>query len=106
MPRNQPAVNSAVVLARFLDCEGFTDYTAAQIKRYWLRNCKNPRLAPRLKRIRQAFSELVKAKLSAADRLVLGKMMAVHARMNFDTGLRMGLTAFLNGARINEEQAP
>lgn len=99
----RPDVNSGVVIAKLLDCEGFSDFTANQIKRYWLKNCQNPRLAPRVAKIRRAFAEMVRAKLSDADRLILGRMMAVHARQNFDTGLRIGLTAFLNGARIDDE---
>jgi hypothetical protein len=40
------------------------------------------------------LSELAQAKLSEAERLLLGKVIGAMCKMHFDTGLRMGLTAF------------
>ncbi len=87
------SINSAIVIARLLSTEGFSDHVSGEIKRYALRQATRGQ-RQRWKNYKRAFSELVLAKLSEADRLVLGKMIGVMCKMHFDTGLRMGLTAF------------
>lgn len=99
-------IKSAVVIAQLLDCEGFSDHTANAVKRYWWRNCCKPHAQARLAKVRRAFSEMVKAKLSDTDRIVLGRMIGLLSKMQFDTGLRVGLTAFLHGARIDDAPQP
>jgi len=47
-----------------------------------------------MERHKSALSELAQAKLSEAERLLLGKVIGAMCKMHFDTGLRMGLTAF------------
>ena len=99
------APNSAVVIARMLSTEGFTDHVAALVHRYSLRNA-TPGQLRRYKSIKKAFSEMVKAKLDERDRLVLGKMMGVLTRTSFDTGLKIGMTAFVQECRTNGKDAP
>ena len=45
-------------------------------------------------------------KIDEADKMVLGKFIAHQVRMAFDTGLKIGMTAFLNGARIPDTTSP
>lgn len=88
---NRP-LNSAIVIARLLDTEGFTDHTANQIERYWRRNAGlTERQQQKLQRLESAMGELA-SRLSTGDRMVLGKFIGLHKKMSFDTGLRIGLT--------------
>lgn len=93
MPRR--SIRSAAVIAKLLACEGFTDHLAGEIKRYWYAACcrATPQSRRRILKAKRAFTELVKAKLTDTDRLILGKWMSVFARMQFETGLRLGLMA-------------
>lgn len=85
-------LNSAIVIAKLLDCEGFSDYTANQVERYWKRNeVKTDRQKRQVERLEQAFSEWTKD-MPADKRLLLGKFIAMHQKMGFDTGVRIGLT--------------
>ena len=88
---------SLVVIARLLDCEGFSDYTANQIKRYWNSELEDPRRKSRNHRTEQAFSEHVSSKLSESQKIVLGKWVALLNKRAFDSGLRLGLMTHLNG---------
>ena len=97
-------LKSAIVIAKLLDCEGFTDYTANQVERYWKQNANlTDRQRRSLARVERALSELAKG-LSEGDRRVLGKFVGLHKKMAFETGLRMGLTcmAVRNGREYFE----
>lgn len=89
------APDSSIVILRLLDSEGYSSHASNMVKKYWKRNIMDQRRKLRVQRAERAFSEMVKNKLDDADRIVLGKMMGLHARMNFDTGLRVGLSARL-----------
>lgn len=43
--------------------------------------------------------------MSVGDKLILGRFIGLHKKMAFDTGLRIGLTAFahLNAKDLEEE---
>jgi hypothetical protein len=45
-----------------------------------------------LEKMEQHFSEVM-TKLDAKDRLIVGKFISLRSKMNFDTGLRIGLQA-------------
>lgn len=96
------APNSAVVIARMLNTEGFTDHVAGLVRSYSLKHA-TPGQLRRFKRTKQLFSEMVKAKLDERDKLVLGRMLSYMARTNFDTGLRIGMTAFLHEKGASEK---
>lgn len=100
---SKPGKKSAAVVAQLLSTEGFSEYTANQVKRYWMASVMDPRRYRRVKNIQKAFSKLVAEKLDEGDRLVLGKFISLLEKMGFDTGLRIGLTAFLHGANIGPE---
>lgn len=100
---SKPGKQSAVVVAQLLSTEGFTDYTANQVKRYWMASVMDRRRRGRVENIKRAFSKLVAEKLDEGDRLVLGRFVALMEKMGFDTGLRIGLTAFLHGANVGPE---
>lgn len=89
------SLNSAVVILQALDCEGFSDYVGSLIKRYWRRNIMTPHKAKRVDALKAAFSQMVKDKLDEGDRQILGRMMALHSKQSFDTGVRIGM-----GARV------
>lgn len=89
-------IKSAVAIAQLLDCEGFSDHTANQVKRYWMASVCKRHEKMRIARKRKAFQEMAKAKLTDGDRIILGKWISVIMKQSFDTGLRMGLTASLH----------
>jgi hypothetical protein len=87
-------INSAVVIARLLDCEGFSPETANAVRRYALRRSgftKRQRLMHH--RRQKDFREAMK-KLTEGDKLLLGRFIAARTKAAFDAGLRMGLAAF------------
>lgn len=96
-------MNSLTPLAKILDAEGFSEFAANQVKRYWNKNMMTARLAGRAENTKKAFSEMVKQKLDERDKIVLGKFLQLFARMHFDTGVRLGLMAFLYGHWTKEE---
>ena len=86
---------SLIVIAELLDCEGFSDYTANQVKRYWNNQLEDPRRKARNDRTQRAFSEHVSSELSESQKIVLGKWIALINKRSFDAGLRLGLMTHL-----------
>lgn len=83
-----------MIIARLLATEGFTDHTANQVERYWKeRSGLNGRQRRQIKQLETEWSEIAK-KLSAAERLVIGRFIGLHKKMSFDAGLKIGLQAF------------
>lgn len=78
-------------IAKILAAEGFSEFAANEIKRYWRRRVVSPRQYGRLKQIKAAFGKMVTEKLDERDRIVLGKYMGMCMAAQFDTGLRLGL---------------
>lgn len=93
-------VNSAAVVANLLSTEGFTPFLANKVKQYWTSQICNPRAYKRMRHKKQAFSDLVKKKLDAGDRVILGKFVSLVEKMAFDTGIRIGIAAFMQGVRL------
>jgi hypothetical protein len=85
--------SSAIVIAKLLSTEGFTSHTSECVKSYALRN-GTPNQRRRWEKIRRAFSAMVKEKLDDGDKIIMGRFIAVLSHIHFDTGLRIGLTAF------------
>ena len=57
---SKPRVNSAVVIARLLGTEGFTDHVAAQVKRYWMhRSGLTERQRKSIERLKKEFGEIM-----------------------------------------------
>ena len=107
MSRKRP-LNSAVVIAQLLDCEGFTSHTAQQVKRYWMRNAGlTKRQQHQIVGLKCKLSELC-GKLDEGDKLVLGRFIGLQKKLSFDTGLRIGLTALAvqNPVLTEEMEAP
>jgi hypothetical protein len=90
-PKNQ----SAIVVARLLSTEGFTDHLSGEIVKYALKQATQGQ-RQRFRRNKKMFSAMVKEKLTDADKLIMGKYFGCRLKMALDAGLRMGLTAFLN----------
>jgi hypothetical protein len=85
---------SAVVIARLLATEGFTDHTANQVERYWKeKSGLNRRQQRQISRLEDEISALAKD-LSVTQRLALGRFIGLHKKMSFDAGLKIGLQAF------------
>lgn len=86
--------SSAIIVARLLATEGFTDHTANEVERYWKRRSGlSPRQQLQIAKLEAELSEMTK-EMSAAQRLVLGRFIGLRMKMAFDTGLKIGLQAF------------
>jgi hypothetical protein len=96
-PKKHSAPKSSVVLARLLDSEGFTPFTASMVRRYALASLATPRQRKRYQSAKRAFSEMAHAKLSEGDRKILGLWISKLLKMSFDSGIRVGL-----GARLGD----
>ena len=101
-------INSAVVIAKLLSVEGFTDHTANQVERYWKRNSGlNKRQKSKLKRLDVELSEVMR-KLTEGEKMVVGRFIGLHKKMSFDTGLKIGIQAFAvknnKSIKIEEEK--
>ena len=89
-------LNSAVVIARLLGTEGFTDYVANSVHKYWRKSSGlSPRQQNKLKHLEENMTGICK-KLSEGDKMVLGRFISYHKKMSFDTGLKIGLTCILH----------
>lgn len=91
MPK-QGGNNSAIIIARLLDSEGFSAYTAQQVKRYSLRNATDQQ-AERYEKVKKRFSEIMKSH-SLEERMLIGAYIRILQKMAFDSGLKIGLTAY------------
>jgi len=98
-------VKSAVVIARLLGTEGFSDFVANQVEHYWRRRSGlTARQHRQIERLDQDMSRIM-SEFSDGDRLVVGRFIGLHKKMSFDTGLKIGLQAFAQkcNKRIEEE---
>ena len=85
---------SAVIIARILSTEGFTDYTANLIERYWRKNSGlSQRQERQIVQLDKKVSEIMKD-MPIENRLVIGRFIGLHKKMSFETGLKIGLQAF------------
>lgn len=99
-------INSAVVIARLLACEGFTDHVANQVERYWRRSSGlTDRQERQIVKLDVAIAEIAN-KLDVKERLALGRFIGLHKKMSFDTGLRIGMTAFVQQVAGRGDAAP
>ncbi len=100
------AIRSSVVIARLLDSEGFTDHTANQIERYWKKVARlSPRQQRQILRLEKEIASMA-AGLTEGQRLAMGRFIGLHKKMSFETGLRIGLTAYLMRVRQTAEDSP
>lgn len=83
---------SAVIIARLLDSEGFTDHTAQAVMRYGT-SLATPQTKKRYKRVRKNAKEVLN-RLTPAERMLVGRFISHQLRAGFDCGLRVGLTAY------------
>jgi hypothetical protein len=90
MPRKGNA-NSALIVARLLDTEGFSAHVASEVKRYSLRNAR-PEQLRRYREVKAEFSGIMQ-RLTKQERLLVGAYIRILKGMSFDTGLKIGLTA-------------
>lgn len=87
-------IRSAVVIARLLSTEGFTDHVANQVESYWKRAAGlTDRQRTQLGKVEASFSEIAST-LTVAQRLVIGRFIGLHKKMSFETGLRIGLQTY------------
>lgn len=87
-------VRSATVIAQLLGTEGFSDFTANQVEKYWrTRSGLTDRQQRQIDRLNKEVS-LIMSGLSEGDCLVIGKFIGLHKKMSFDAGLKIGLQAF------------
>lgn len=103
MPRS---VSSAVVIARHLGAEGFTPYVANRVESYWKnRSGLNTRQRKQIKKLEADISVMCKD-MTAAQRLALGRFIGLHKKMAFDTGLTIGIQAFVsrNAGEVDIEE--
>lgn len=96
MRKAEQGSRSLAAIAEILAAEGFGDYAANEVKRYWRRRVVSPRQLKRLDAIKAAFGKMVSEKLDEQDRIVMGKYMSVMMAAQFDTGLRLGLMTLVN----------
>jgi hypothetical protein len=83
--------SSLSAIANLLGGEGFSEYAANEVRRYWFARHVTREGKRRLGKVKKAFGEMVAEKLDERDQLVLGKFISVLCKAQFDTGLRLGL---------------
>ncbi len=86
--------DTVAAISGMLNTGGYTDETATAVRRYAIRFATE-RQRMVYKKVKKMFSEMVKAKLDDHDRMIMGKMISIMLRMNFTTGLKMGIMAQL-----------
>jgi len=106
MPYAKPEAKSLTLICRLLSAEGFTDYTANQVERYW-RHCSGLTEHQR-KSIAKLEKELSKlcADMDEGQKLVLGRFIGLQKKVSFDTGLRIGLAMLANATGKDMSKAP
>ena len=92
-------LNSAVHIARLLDCEGFTDHTASVITKF-AKRCMTERQMYKYKRLKKAMGKLCEG-MSESDKLALGRFIGLQKAISFQTGMKMGLAAAIVTKPIN-----
>jgi hypothetical protein len=89
------SIKSSMVIAKLLCSEGFTDHLGNQIEKYWKASIMLNQAARRIAKMEREFSEMIQSKMNEKEKLLLGRFIALHKRMSFDTGLRIGLQSFI-----------
>jgi len=87
-----PKLHSSVAIAKLLDSEGFNDHVQNMVEKYWL-NIVKASARKKHRRLERSIADMCK-KLDDGEKLILGKFISMHKAMSFQTGLRIGLTAF------------
>src|ERR1044071_5949512 len=88
---NRPRVKSAVVIAKLLGTEGFTEHVANEVKRYWMhRSGLTERQQRSIVRLKKEFGEIMHS-LDEGERLIVGKYFGLLMRQQFDVGLKIGI---------------
>lgn len=73
-------INSAVVIAKLLGTEGFSDHVANQVEKYWRgRSGLTERQQKSISRLEKEITRICES-LSEGDKLVLGKFIGLHQR--------------------------
>lgn len=98
MPRKRP-LNSAIHIARLLECEGFTDHTASELTRFAVRQM-TPRQLAKFRELKNGIGK-VTGKLTIGDKLMIGRFIGLHKSISFQTGLKMGIAAAVVSKPIN-----
>jgi hypothetical protein len=94
-------VNSAVVIARLLGTEGFTEHVANEVKRYWMhRSGLTDRQYQSIVRLKKEFGAIMH-ELDEGERLIVGNYVGLLMRQQFDTGLKIGIQTI---ATLNEHE--
>ena len=87
-------VNSAVVIARLLSTEGFSDRVSNHIEKYFKKNSSlSYRQKKQLDRLEKELSDMC-MKLTEGEKQVLGRFIGLHKKMSFHVGLKIGLTSW------------
>lgn len=92
-------IRSSVVIAKLLDSEGFNDHVQNMVERYWLHTV-HASARKKHRRLERDITAMC-TKLTDGEKLILGKFISMHKAMAFQTGLRIGLTAF--ACKCNKE---
>ena len=86
---------SAVIVARVLGVEGYSDFVHNQVEIYWKHCVMDPHREHAVMAMERKFSKLVEElDMTDKERLILGRFISLRAQMSFDTGLRVGMQAF------------
>lgn len=85
-------IRTAAKIAKLLGVEGYSDFVHNQVKQYWRNVVMRRNSRKNVNRLDKDFSAFM-ADATPADRLLVGKFIALKAKENFDTGLRIGLMA-------------
>ena len=85
------SANSAIIVAKLLDTEGFTEHTANVVDRF-ARRQMGKREQERHDKTERAMGNVCE-NLDDATKLVIGAFVTLHKKMSFETGVRIGLTA-------------
>jgi len=93
MTHKKNTINSAVVIGRLLDAEGFTPHIAGECERFARRVVLTERQKKKYQRTKQAFKDIVN-RMSEGDRAVIGRFVNFQKQFGFGSGLRVGLGAF------------
>lgn len=83
--------NSAIVVAKILSTEGFSEHVADQVDRF-ARRQMGSREKIRHDKTEKAMATIC-ANLDEVAKIVIGKFITLHKKMAFETGVRVGLTA-------------
>lgn len=96
MRHNPP--RSAVSIAKLLGTEGYSDFVHNQVERYWRQIVLHGN-GGNVDRVDAQFSDIM-ATLSPEDKKIIGEFITYKSKMNFDTGLRLGVQATLHDAEM------